>query len=144
MILLKVLLMFCSLSWVFLSFNEELPLPRFMALKNDGEVRYGTTAELHGVKFQVPHATLEKNSYKRTDEGDKQVTGPSPSGQYVIMHAPFGSSPVNDYTHVGLLSFAVWDRRWTPGMQIIPIRAMLGFWCIPVASLKGISLYNLV
>lgn len=78
-----------------------------MALKNDGEVRYGTTAELHGVKFQVPHATLEKNSYKRTDEGDKQVTGPSPSGQYVIMHAPFGSSPVNDYTHVGLLSFAV-------------------------------------
>uniref|UniRef100_A0A493TWB4 RALBP1 associated Eps domain containing 2 n=1 Tax=Anas platyrhynchos platyrhynchos TaxID=8840 RepID=A0A493TWB4_ANAPP len=36
------------------------------------DVRYGTPAELHGVKFQVPHATLEKNSYKRTDEGDKQ------------------------------------------------------------------------
>uniref|UniRef100_A0A8C9NKW7 RALBP1 associated Eps domain containing 2 n=1 Tax=Serinus canaria TaxID=9135 RepID=A0A8C9NKW7_SERCA len=43
-----------------------------MALKNDTEVRYGTPAEFHGVKFQVPHATLEKNSYKRTDEGDKQ------------------------------------------------------------------------
>lgn len=43
-----------------------------MALKNDSEVRYGTPAELHGVKFQAPHATLEKNSYKRTDEGDKQ------------------------------------------------------------------------
>ncbi|NXV46627.1 REPS2 protein, partial [Uria aalge] len=54
------------------SIKNELPLPRFMALKNDSEVRYGTPAELHGVKFQVPHATLEKNSYKRTDEGDKQ------------------------------------------------------------------------
>lgn len=50
-----------------------------MALKNDSEVRYGTPAELHGVKFQAPHATLEKNSYKRTDEGDKQVTGLSSS-----------------------------------------------------------------
>ncbi|XP_059695809.1 ralBP1-associated Eps domain-containing protein 2 isoform X1 [Haemorhous mexicanus] len=54
------------------SIKNELPLPRFMALKNDTEVRYGTPAEFHGVKFQVPHATLEKNSYKRTDEGDKQ------------------------------------------------------------------------
>ncbi|XP_027594068.2 ralBP1-associated Eps domain-containing protein 2 isoform X2 [Pipra filicauda] len=54
------------------SIKNELPLPRFMALKNDTEVRYGTPAELHGVKFQVPHATLEKNSFKRTDEGDKQ------------------------------------------------------------------------
>uniref|UniRef100_A0A8C4V8Y8 RALBP1 associated Eps domain containing 2 n=1 Tax=Falco tinnunculus TaxID=100819 RepID=A0A8C4V8Y8_FALTI len=54
------------------SIKNELPLPRFMALKNDSEVRYGTPAELHGVKFQVPHATVEKNSYKRTDEGDKQ------------------------------------------------------------------------
>ncbi|XP_025945407.1 ralBP1-associated Eps domain-containing protein 2, partial [Apteryx rowi] len=54
------------------SIKNELPLPRFMALKNDSEIRYGNPAELHGVKFQVPHATLEKNSYKRTDEGDKQ------------------------------------------------------------------------
>ncbi|XP_056346439.1 ralBP1-associated Eps domain-containing protein 2 isoform X2 [Oenanthe melanoleuca] len=54
------------------SIKNELPLPRFMSLKNDTEVRYGTPAEFHGVKFQVPHATLEKNSYKRTDEGDKQ------------------------------------------------------------------------
>ncbi|NWT34326.1 REPS2 protein, partial [Cardinalis cardinalis] len=54
------------------SIKNELPLPRFMALKNDTEVRYGTPAEFHGVKFQIPHATLEKNSYKRTDEGDKQ------------------------------------------------------------------------
>ncbi|XP_064355715.1 ralBP1-associated Eps domain-containing protein 2 isoform X5 [Dromaius novaehollandiae] len=54
------------------SIRNELPLPRFMALKNDSEIRYGNPAELHGVKFQVPHATLEKNSYKRTDEGDKQ------------------------------------------------------------------------
>ncbi|NXC12970.1 REPS2 protein, partial [Corythaeola cristata] len=54
------------------SIKNELPLPQFMPLKNDSEVRYGTPAELHGVKFQVPHATLEKNSYKRADEGDKQ------------------------------------------------------------------------
>lgn len=51
-----------------------------MALKNDSEVWYGTPAELHGVKFQAPHTTLEKNSYKRTDEGDKQVMGLSSSG----------------------------------------------------------------
>ncbi|NXI58883.1 REPS2 protein, partial [Chloroceryle aenea] len=54
------------------SIKNELPLPRFTALKADSEVRHGTPAELHGVKFQVPHAALEKNSYKRTDEGDKQ------------------------------------------------------------------------
>ncbi|XP_008943765.1 PREDICTED: ralBP1-associated Eps domain-containing protein 2, partial [Merops nubicus] len=54
------------------SIKNELPLPWFMALRNDSEVHYGTPAELHGVKFQVPHATLEKNSYKRTDEGDKR------------------------------------------------------------------------
>ncbi|NWI90353.1 REPS2 protein, partial [Pitta sordida] len=48
------------------SIKNELPLPRFMALKND------TPAEPHGVKFQVPHATLEKNCYKRADEGNKQ------------------------------------------------------------------------
>lgn len=147
MILLKVLLMFCSLNWIFLSFNTELPLPRFMALKNDTEVRYGTPAELHGVKFQVPHATLEKNSYKRTDEGDKQVTALSPSGQHVIMHSPFRSSSVNDYTHRGLLSFPTLDRRWTPDVQIIPIVPVFWFWCIPVASLKKIlyvSLYKAV
>ncbi|XP_061855203.1 ralBP1-associated Eps domain-containing protein 2 isoform X2 [Colius striatus] len=54
------------------SIKNELPLPQFTALKSDSEARYGTPAELHGVKFQVPHANLEKNSYKRTDEGDKQ------------------------------------------------------------------------
>lgn len=147
MILLKVLLMFCRLNWIFLYLNKELPLPRFMALKNDTEVRYGTPAEFHGVKFQVPHANLEKNSYKRTDEGDKQVTGLSASGQHVIMHPPFGSSPVNGYTHRGLLNFPVLGRRWTPDVQIIPIIPVFWFWCISVASLKKIlcmSLYKAV
>ncbi|NWV00432.1 REPS2 protein, partial [Upupa epops] len=51
------------------SIKNELPLPRFVALKNDG---YGAAAELHGVKYQAPHATVEKSSYKRADEGDKQ------------------------------------------------------------------------
>lgn len=98
-----------------------------MALKNDTEVRYGTPAEFHGVKFQVPHAPLEKNSYKRTDEGDKQVTGLSPSGQHVIMHPPFGFSPVNGYIHRDLFSFPILDRRSTPDVQIIPIMPVFWF-----------------
>uniref|UniRef100_A0A8C3RLZ5 RALBP1 associated Eps domain containing 2 n=1 Tax=Chelydra serpentina TaxID=8475 RepID=A0A8C3RLZ5_CHESE len=49
-----------------------------MALKNDNEMRYGNAAEIHGVKFQIPHATLEKNSFKRADEGDKKQETKSP------------------------------------------------------------------
>ncbi|KAM7181710.1 ralBP1-associated Eps domain-containing protein 2 isoform 2-T2 [Macrochelys suwanniensis] len=60
------------------SIKSELPLPRFMALKNDNEMRYGNAAEIHGVKFQIPHATLEKNSFKRADEGDKKQETKSP------------------------------------------------------------------
>ncbi|XP_043360245.1 ralBP1-associated Eps domain-containing protein 2 isoform X3 [Dermochelys coriacea] len=60
------------------SIKSELPLPRFMALKNDIEMRYGNAAEIHGVKFQIPHATLEKNSFKRSDEGDKKQEIKSP------------------------------------------------------------------
>ncbi|XP_048717878.2 ralBP1-associated Eps domain-containing protein 2 isoform X6 [Caretta caretta] len=60
------------------SIKSELPLPRFMALKNDIEMRYGNAAEIHGVKFQIPHATLEKNSFKRSDEGDKKQETKSP------------------------------------------------------------------
>ncbi|XP_065436294.1 ralBP1-associated Eps domain-containing protein 2 isoform X9 [Chrysemys picta bellii] len=60
------------------SIKSELPLPRFMALKNDIEMRYGNVAEIHGVKFQLPHPTLEKNSFKRSDEGDKKQETKSP------------------------------------------------------------------
>ncbi|XP_041328340.1 ralBP1-associated Eps domain-containing protein 2 isoform X2 [Pyrgilauda ruficollis] len=74
------------------SIKNELPLPRFMALKNDTEVRYGTPAEFHGVKFQVPHATLEKNSYKRTDEGDKQEAKSPPM-------SPICSPPASPSTY---------------------------------------------
>lgn len=82
-----------------------------MALKNDSEVRYGTPAELHGVKFQVPHTSLEKNSYKRTDEGDKQVTGFVSFRPLCCYSSSFGSSPVNYYGNMDLLSFVVLDRR---------------------------------
>lgn len=44
-----------------------------MALKTDSEVRYSHTAEAHGTKFQIPHATLEKNCFRRLDGGEKQV-----------------------------------------------------------------------
>ncbi|XP_030429752.1 ralBP1-associated Eps domain-containing protein 2 isoform X7 [Gopherus evgoodei] len=54
------------------SIKSELPLPRFMALKNDIEMRYGNAAEILGVKFQIPHPILEKNSFRRSDEGDKK------------------------------------------------------------------------
>ncbi|XP_044877483.1 ralBP1-associated Eps domain-containing protein 2 isoform X4 [Mauremys mutica] len=60
------------------SIKSELPLPRFMALKNDIEMRYGNAGEIHGVKFQIPHPTLEKNSFKRSDEGDKKQETKSP------------------------------------------------------------------
>ncbi|XP_067422192.1 ralBP1-associated Eps domain-containing protein 2 isoform X2 [Emydura macquarii macquarii] len=61
------------------SIKSELPLPRFMAMKNDIEIRYGNAAEIHGVKFQIPHAALEKNSFKKADEGDKQETKSPPA-----------------------------------------------------------------
>ncbi|XP_050819685.1 ralBP1-associated Eps domain-containing protein 2 isoform X6 [Gopherus flavomarginatus] len=43
-----------------------------MALKNDIEMRYGNAAEILGVKFQIPRPILEKNSFRRSDEGDKK------------------------------------------------------------------------
>ncbi|KAF4797898.1 RalBP1-associated Eps domain-containing protein 2 [Turdus rufiventris] len=87
------------------SIKNELPLPRFMALKNDTEVRYGTPAEFHGVKFQVPHATLEKNSYKRTDEADKQEPKSPPM-------SPICSPPASPSTYQRItLSYAYGKAR---------------------------------
>ncbi|XP_047391891.1 ralBP1-associated Eps domain-containing protein 2 isoform X4 [Sciurus carolinensis] len=54
------------------SIKCELPLPRFMMSKNDGEIRFGNPAELHGTKVQIPYLTTEKNSFKRMDDEDKQ------------------------------------------------------------------------
>ncbi|XP_006835664.1 PREDICTED: ralBP1-associated Eps domain-containing protein 2-like isoform X2 [Chrysochloris asiatica] len=56
------------------SIKCESPLPRFMMSKNDGEVRLGTPAELHGTKAQIPYLTTDKNAFKRADDGDKQET----------------------------------------------------------------------
>ncbi|XP_072470332.1 ralBP1-associated Eps domain-containing protein 2 isoform X4 [Notamacropus eugenii] len=56
------------------SIKCELPLPRFMALKNDSEIRYSNPGELHGMKCQIPYVTMEKNSFKRVDDGEKQDT----------------------------------------------------------------------
>uniref|UniRef100_A0A2K5H8N1 RALBP1 associated Eps domain containing 2 n=2 Tax=Colobus angolensis palliatus TaxID=336983 RepID=A0A2K5H8N1_COLAP len=57
----------------------ELPLPRFMMSKNDGEIRFGNPAELHGTKVQIPYLTTEKNSFKRMDDEDKQQETQSPT-----------------------------------------------------------------
>uniref|UniRef100_A0A8C8Z7I4 RALBP1 associated Eps domain containing 2 n=1 Tax=Prolemur simus TaxID=1328070 RepID=A0A8C8Z7I4_PROSS len=61
------------------SIKCELPLPRFMMSKNDGEIRFGNSAELHGTKVQIPYLTTEKNSFKRMDDEDKQQETQSPT-----------------------------------------------------------------
>ncbi|XP_019384798.1 PREDICTED: ralBP1-associated Eps domain-containing protein 2 isoform X1 [Crocodylus porosus] len=71
------------------SIKSELPLPRFVALKNDSEMRYGTPAEILGAKHQIPHTALDKNSFKRADEGDKQQETKSPPV------SPVGSPPAS-------------------------------------------------
>ncbi|KAJ7319578.1 hypothetical protein JRQ81_019089 [Phrynocephalus forsythii] len=71
------------------SIQNELPLPRFMALKSDNETRYGHPAEAHGAKFQIPHKTLEKNSFRRLGEGEKQQEAKSPPV------SPVGSPPAS-------------------------------------------------
>uniref|UniRef100_A0A2K5NIU9 RALBP1 associated Eps domain containing 2 n=2 Tax=Cercocebus atys TaxID=9531 RepID=A0A2K5NIU9_CERAT len=61
------------------SIKCELPLPRFMMSKNDGEIRFGNPTELHGTKVQIPYLTTEKNSFKRMDDEDKQQETQSPT-----------------------------------------------------------------
>ncbi|XP_070358431.1 ralBP1-associated Eps domain-containing protein 2 isoform X8 [Equus asinus] len=56
------------------SIQCELPLPRFMMSKTDGEIRFGNPAELHGTKMQIPYLITEKNTFKRMDDEDKQET----------------------------------------------------------------------
>ncbi|ELK12914.1 RalBP1-associated Eps domain-containing protein 2 [Pteropus alecto] len=56
------------------SIQCELPLPRFMMSKTDGEIRFGNPAELHGTKVQIPYLISEKNTFKRMDDEDKQET----------------------------------------------------------------------
>ncbi|XP_045712022.1 ralBP1-associated Eps domain-containing protein 2 isoform X2 [Phyllostomus hastatus] len=54
------------------SIKCELPLPRFMISKTEGEIRFGNSAELHGTKVQIPYVISEKNTFKRMDDEDKQ------------------------------------------------------------------------
>ncbi|XP_040853589.1 ralBP1-associated Eps domain-containing protein 2 isoform X4 [Ochotona curzoniae] len=61
------------------SIKCELPLPRFMMSKNDGDIRFGNPAELHGAKIQIPYLTVEKNSVKRMDDEEKQQDTQSPT-----------------------------------------------------------------
>ncbi|XP_066105394.1 ralBP1-associated Eps domain-containing protein 2 isoform X2 [Saccopteryx bilineata] len=56
------------------SIKCELPLPRFMLSKTDGETRFGNSAELHGTKVQIPYLISEKNTFKRMENEDKQET----------------------------------------------------------------------
>ncbi|KAH0624715.1 hypothetical protein JD844_032447, partial [Phrynosoma platyrhinos] len=71
------------------SIQNELPLPRFMALKTDGETRYSHPTEALGVKFQITHAPVDKNCFRRLDEGEKQQEAKSPP------MSPIGSPPAS-------------------------------------------------
>ncbi|XP_070113811.1 ralBP1-associated Eps domain-containing protein 2 isoform X16 [Equus przewalskii] len=61
------------------SIKCELPLPRFMMSKTDGEIRFGNPAELLGTKMQIPYLITEKNTFKRMDDEDKQQETQSPT-----------------------------------------------------------------
>ncbi|XP_058514810.1 ralBP1-associated Eps domain-containing protein 2 isoform X5 [Ochotona princeps] len=61
------------------SIKCELPLPRFMMSKNDGDIRFGNPAELHGTKIQIPYLNVEKNSVKRMNDEEKQQDTQSPT-----------------------------------------------------------------
>ncbi|XP_054977641.1 ralBP1-associated Eps domain-containing protein 2 isoform X2 [Sorex araneus] len=54
------------------SIKCELPLPRFLMSKTEGDLRFGNPAEPHGTKVQIPYLASEKNTFKRMDEEDKQ------------------------------------------------------------------------
>ncbi|KAM8752621.1 ralBP1-associated Eps domain-containing protein 2 isoform 2-T2 [Rhynchonycteris naso] len=56
------------------SIKCELPLPRFMMSKTDGEPRFGNSAELHGTKVQIPYLISEKNTFERMENEDNQET----------------------------------------------------------------------
>ncbi|XP_044285883.1 ralBP1-associated Eps domain-containing protein 2 isoform X7 [Varanus komodoensis] len=75
------------------SIQNELPLPRFVALKPDSEIRYTHPAEAHGPKFQIPHTALEKSSFRRLDEGEKQQEAKSPP------MSPIDSPPTSPSTY---------------------------------------------
>ncbi|KAL8190286.1 UNVERIFIED_CONTAM: RalBP1-associated Eps domain-containing protein 2, partial [Gekko kuhli] len=60
-----------------------------MALKIDNEQKYSHPAEAHGAKFQISHAAVEKNSFRRLEEGDKQQDAKSPP------LSPIGSPPAS-------------------------------------------------
>ncbi|XP_070606873.1 ralBP1-associated Eps domain-containing protein 2 isoform X2 [Erythrolamprus reginae] len=71
------------------SIQNELPLPRFIALKSDSEIRYINLSEAHGAKFQSPHATLEINCFRRSGEEKKQEEAKSP------LMSPISSHPTS-------------------------------------------------
>ncbi|XP_060542684.1 ralBP1-associated Eps domain-containing protein 2 isoform X3 [Pantherophis guttatus] len=71
------------------SIQNELPLPRFSALKSDSEIRYINLSEAHGAKFQSPHTILEINCFRRSDEEEKQEEAKSPP------MSPIGSHPAS-------------------------------------------------
>uniref|UniRef100_G3T9Q2 RALBP1 associated Eps domain containing 2 n=1 Tax=Loxodonta africana TaxID=9785 RepID=G3T9Q2_LOXAF len=96
------------------SIKCELPLPRFMMSKNDGEVRFGNPAELHGTKAQIPYLTTEKNSFKRTDDGDKQQETQSPT------MSPLASPPSSPPHYQRVPLSHGYSKLWSSAEQMHP------------------------
>nr|XP_006000814.1 PREDICTED: ralBP1-associated Eps domain-containing protein 2 [Latimeria chalumnae] len=76
--------------------KSELRLPRFVAMKNESEVRYGTpsqSSEAHGHLCQIPRTVLDKNSLLRADSvGEKQDSRSPPL-------SPLSSPPASPSTY---------------------------------------------
>uniref|UniRef100_A0A8C6Y8M1 RALBP1 associated Eps domain containing 2 n=1 Tax=Naja naja TaxID=35670 RepID=A0A8C6Y8M1_NAJNA len=71
------------------SIQNELPLPRFSALKSDSEIKYINLSEAHGAKFQSLHTTLEINCFRKSGEEKKKEEAKSPP------MSPIGSHPAS-------------------------------------------------
>ncbi|XP_036902182.1 ralBP1-associated Eps domain-containing protein 2 isoform X1 [Sturnira hondurensis] len=105
------------------SIKCELPLPRFMISKTEGEIRFGNSAELHGTKVQIPYLILEKNTFKRMDDEDKQQETQSPT------MSPLASPPSSPphYQRVPLSHGYSKLRSSTEQMQPAPYEARQPF-----------------
>uniref|UniRef100_A0A670YAH3 RALBP1 associated Eps domain containing 2 n=1 Tax=Pseudonaja textilis TaxID=8673 RepID=A0A670YAH3_PSETE len=75
------------------SIQNELPLPRFSALKSDSEIKYINPSEAHGAKFQSLHTTFEINCFRKPGEEEKQEEAKSPP------MSPIGSHPASLSTY---------------------------------------------
>ncbi|XP_029459156.1 ralBP1-associated Eps domain-containing protein 2 isoform X2 [Rhinatrema bivittatum] len=79
------------------SIKSELPLPHFMTLKPDSEQKPGNRSQysdIHGLKVQIPSASLDMNSFKWAIPGEKQEAKSPP----LSPHSSPSASPLSYQT----------------------------------------------